>query len=87
MLKKEKYIEMYFDSKKYSNQDVLDNIKKAKKEFSNKDISVKVDFNDWGVYIITLNFKNKKNRFKRNKSKLKNLKYGSYKKTKEYKPY
>lgn len=91
MVKNEKFIEMYFDSKKYNNQDVLNNIKKVKKEYANKDISVKIDFNDWGVYVITLSFKDKDNYLKKLKSKFKNKKYkmnyGVYKKTGMYKPY
>lgn len=95
MNKKEKCVELYFDSKKYNNYDVLEYIKSTQKEFPNKEMNVKVDINEWGVYVIKLNFTDKdtyitsfvKSKLKPKRKQYYGKKYGQYKSTQIYKPY
>ena len=60
-MNKTKYLEYYMDSKIYSKDEVQKSIDETKKEFSNKEVSVQVSLNEFGVYIITFVFKNKSN--------------------------
>jgi len=71
MIEENKCIEYYFDSKVYSMQEIKQNIQENKKEFPNKIIESKILLNSYGVYVVTLYFKDKNNmlRFIKNKSK------------------
>lgn len=60
-----KCLEYYLDSKMYSNEDIQNSIDKAKKEFPNKNINVSVFLNEFGVYVVTLEFENKHTFFHR----------------------
>lgn len=60
-----KCLEYYLDSKLYSDEEVQNSIDKAKKEFPNQNIKVNVFLNEFGVYIITLEFENKRTFFNR----------------------
>lgn len=54
-----KCIEYYFDSKTFTKEQLLKNIEEAKLEFPNKKIEPKLYLNQWGVYILKINFKDK----------------------------
>ena len=56
---KEKILENYFDSKTYTDQEIMQSIEKTKKEFAKKITNISIDLNDSGVYIVTYYFKNK----------------------------
>lgn len=56
---KSKCLEYYLDSKIYNDMEVQESINETKKEFKNKEISVEVSLNCYGVYIITFYFENK----------------------------
>lgn len=61
MITKNKSLEYYFDSRIYSIQEVRTAIEENKKEFSNKIVEAQISLNPFGVYIVTLNFKDKNN--------------------------
>ena len=56
---KEKYLEFYLDSKTYSPEQMLENIEKEKRQYPKKDIAVEIALNKWGIYVITMKFKEK----------------------------
>ena len=60
-----KCLEYYLDSKIYSDKEVQNSINKAKKEFPNQNINVNVFLNEFGVYVVTLEFENKHTPFHR----------------------
>ena len=102
-MNKSKCLEYYLDSSKYNYEEVQKSIDETKKEYDNRDVTVEVNINQYGMYVITCYFKNKNtllNRIrvflmKRKQNRLllqeKNYnsehKYGQYKSTKTYKPY
>ena len=49
----------YLDSKKYYYVKVQESIDVTKKEYGKKDIEVNVEINEYGMYVITFNIKNK----------------------------
>lgn len=63
-MSKDKYLEYYMDSKKYSKDEIEKSIDNTKKEFPNKKINVNVYLNNFGVYVVTFKFENKNNFFK-----------------------
>ena len=69
-----KVIENYYDSKIYTNSEILEDIKETKKEFSEKKVDVDISINDYGVYIVTYYFKNKENIFQKIMIKIKQRK-------------
>ena len=87
MDKKIKCIEYYFDSNKYNESEVLENMEKEKLEFPKKKSKITITLNKYGIYIARLEFINneialiKQNR--RKKQKIKKL-YGQYKTTRTY---
>lgn len=54
-----KNLEYYLDSRIYSKEEVQQSIEDTKKEFSNKNVKIKVTLNDFGMYLITFEFENK----------------------------
>ena len=54
-----KCIEYYFDSKTFTKEQLIKNIEKAKLEFPNKKIEPNLFLNQWGVYILKINFTDK----------------------------
>lgn len=60
-----KCLEYYLDSKIYGDKEVQESIDKAKKEFPNQNMNVSVLLNEFGVYVVTLEFENKKTFFHR----------------------
>ena len=62
---KQKIVESYFDSKIYSNQEILRSIEETKKEYSKKIVDIDIRLNEFGVYVVTYYFKNKDNNFQK----------------------
>ena len=54
---KQKIVESYFDSKIYSNQEILRSIEETKKEYSKKIVDIDIRLNEFGVYVVTYYFK------------------------------
>ena len=54
-----KCIEYYFDSKTFTKEQLIENIEEAKKEFPNKKVKPELFLNQWGVYILKINFTDK----------------------------
>lgn len=70
-MNKEKVLINYFDSKVYSNQEILENVEQTKKEFEKRQVNVNIKLNEYGVYVITYYFKTKENIFQKIIIKLK----------------
>lgn len=102
MIKERKCLEVYLDSTRNGDKEIQRKIKEARKDFPNKEIDIHVSLNEFGVYIIKFDFRNKDNYWNRLKERRnerktilleenmlnKNSKeYGKYKATKTYKPY
>ena len=61
MQSQNKYIEYYFDSKSYNKFQVLQNMEEeVSKEFPNQKAEINLKLNEFGVYVATLVFNNKK---------------------------
>lgn len=60
---KQKVVENYFDSKTYSNQEIIKKIEETKKEFSKKIIDIDINLNEFGVFVVTYYFKVSNNIF------------------------
>ena len=58
---KQRVVENYFDSKIYSNQEIIQSIEETKKEYSKKIVDVDINLNEFGVYVVTYYFKNQDN--------------------------
>ena len=54
-----KCIEYYFDSKTFTKDQLIKSIEEAKLEFPNKKVETDLFLNQWGVYILKINFKDK----------------------------
>lgn len=102
MIKERKCLEIYLDSKQNGNEEIEKKIKEARKEFPKKEISTHVSLNEFGMYVITLDFRNRDNywnRLRERRNARKTLlieekmlnnnqkNYGEYKATKTFKPY
>lgn len=91
-MKKIKCMEYYFDSNKYNEVDVLENMEKKKLEFPRKKMDMTISLNKYGTYVVKLQFmyneialiKHKKVNKKIN-TKTQKI-YGQYRKTKKYLP-
>lgn len=62
---KQRVVENYFDSKIYSNQEIIQSIEETKKEYSKKIVDVDINLNEFGVYVVTYYFKNRDNIFQK----------------------
>lgn len=58
-MNKIKRLEYYFDSKKYTEDDIQANIEEVKKEFPKQKVKVETTLNNYGMYIITFYFENR----------------------------
>lgn len=102
MIQKRKCIEYYLDSKYYGSREIQDTIENTKKEFPNKKVETQISLNDYGMYIVTLDFSNKETYWSKLKAKRRKQKrliltennslnrqkqYGQYKQTGTFKPY
>ena len=85
----EKCIEYYFDSKDYSEQQIIETMEKEIKKFEKKKADIEITLNDYGIYIVKLFFtKKKKERkiFTFANRQQKDRIYGQYKNTRTYMP-
>lgn len=64
-MNRNKCLEYYLDSRIYNQEEVQKNIDETKKEFQNKEITVNITINKFGMYVITFYFKNKNTIFNR----------------------
>ena len=71
---KQKIVEDYFDSKSYSNQEILQKIEETKKEYAKKIVDVDINLNEFGVYVVTYYFKASDNIFQKIFIKIKHRK-------------
>ena len=83
-------MEYYFDSNKYNEAEVLENMGKKKLEFPKKKIEMTVSLNKYGTYVVKLAFLNNeialiKHKRMKNKNKKQKV-YGQYRETKKYAP-
>lgn len=90
MNKKVKCMEYYFDSNKYNEAEVLENMGKKKLEFPKQKIEMTVSLNKYGTYVVKLAFINNeialiKHKRMKNKNKKQKV-YGQYRETKKYAP-
>lgn len=65
MMNRNKCLEYYLDSRIYNQEEVQKNIDETKKEFPNKEITVDITINKFGMYVITFYFENKNTIFNR----------------------
>ena len=56
MLKRHLMMEYYFDSNKYNEVDVLENMEKKKLEFPRKKMDMTISLNKYGTYVVKLQF-------------------------------
>ena len=90
MNKKLKCMEYYFDSKKYNEIDVIEKIGLKKMEFPKKKINASIELNEYGTYVVKLEFLNNQialikhniKRHMKNKSEMKS--YGQYRETRKF---
>lgn len=83
-------MEYYFDSNKYNEAEVLENMGKKKLEFPKRKIEMTVSLNKYGTYVVKLAFINNeialiKHKRMKNKNKKQKV-YGQYRETKKYAP-
>ncbi len=69
-----KCIEYYFDSKTFTKDQLIKSIEEAKLEFPSKKVESNLFLNQWGVYILKINFKDKIEYVENFKEKRKNRK-------------
>lgn len=60
MIKEEKCIEYYFDSKKYNQIQIIENMEKEKLEFPKERVELEIFLNQYGIYVVKLVFPNNK---------------------------
>ena len=51
-----KTVELYLESQKYTNKEVIEHIERAVEEFPKKDVRVDIQINEWGVFVIRLEY-------------------------------
>lgn len=61
-MEKNKNLEYYLDSK-ISGEELQRSIEQTKKQFPNKKAEVRIGLNEFGMYVITFKFENKKTFF------------------------
>ena len=82
MIKDEKYVEYYFDSKKHNESEIIENMKMEEVGFEKNKSAIDITLNEYGIYVVKLKFLNNKLSIINNKfikkivsqSKLKNIK-------------
>ncbi len=102
MIENKKTVELYLDPQTYSEEEMIENIEQAVQEFSKKDVRVNIDLNEYGVYVVKLDYidrdtyinklkykmrSNRKDRILKKHKEYQEIKYGDYKQTQLYKPY
>lgn len=89
MIKKEKCVEYYFDSREYNKTQVIKNIEREQLEFEKKKSEINISLNEYGIYVVRLKFLNNELSVVRNKlmKKLENENRHILKVKKTYKGY
>ena len=70
MLENKKTVELYLDPQTYSEQEMIESIENAAREFSKKDVRVNININKWGVYVVKLDYIDRNTYFNKIKYKL-----------------
>lgn len=89
MIKEEKCVEYYFDSRKYNESEIIENMKQEEIGFEKKKSEINITLNEYGIYVVKLKFLSTKKRKKYKGYEAyngKNKIYGQYKETKTYQP-
>ena len=74
MLRENKCLEYFLDSQVFSRDKLQEIVNKTKREFPEKQIEPKLYLNNWGVYILKIEFKDKDNYLNRMKERKRNRK-------------
>ena len=74
MIKEGKCLEYYLDSRQNGVEEIQQKIKEIQKEFPKKLLNTNISVNDFGMYVITIDFKNKEKYWNKLKEKRKNRK-------------
>ena len=69
-MENKKTVELYLDPQTYTEEQMMESIQKAVKEFSKKDVRVNININEWGVYVVTLEYIDKQNYINRIKNRI-----------------
>ncbi len=64
-MNRSKCLEYYLDSRIYNQEEVQKNIDETKREFPDKEVTVDIMINRFGMYVITFYFENKNTIFNR----------------------
>lgn len=67
MIEEKKTVELIMDPHTYSQEEMIENIENAICEFSNKEVRVTIAINEWGVYVVTLDYMDKDTRINKMK--------------------
>ena len=87
MLKKDKCVEYFFDSKKYDEKQILESIKKEEKGFEKRKSEISIQLNEYGIYEVKLRFLDNELDFLKLKIKQKNKEKTTRKTYKGYETY
>lgn len=49
-------VELYLDPQQYSEEEIIYNVQQAIQEFANKDVRLNVDINEFGVYVVKIDY-------------------------------
>lgn len=60
MIKEEKCVEYYFDSRKYNEFEIIENMKQEEIGFEKKKSEINITLNEYGIYVVKLKFLNNK---------------------------
>ncbi len=65
-----KTVELYLDPQQYSEEEIIYNVEQAIREFANKDVRLNVDINEFGVYVVRIDYIDKDTYFNKIKYKI-----------------
>ena len=60
----EKCVEYFFDAREYSEQEIIDNMKKELKKFEKKKAEIEITLNKYDIYVVKLIFTKKRKEHK-----------------------
>lgn len=60
MIKEEKCVEYYFDSKKYNESEIIENMKIEEIGFEKNKSEIDITLNEYGIYVVKLKFSDNK---------------------------
>lgn len=64
-MKKVKCVEYYYDSNTYTRSELIENFNQEKEKYFDKIVDMEINLNEWGVYVVKLEFKKKENYFQK----------------------